>query len=610
MNNNELNQYIKHYIEEDKTHSAIMLTGDWGTGKSYYVQNCLIPFLENEENGKHKCVVISLYGLSSLYDLSKALYFGVRLKPIAANKSEAGSTGMFAAKTILKGVTSFFGVDLSKSEAEMQQLYESIDLTGRLIILEDLERSNIDIIELLGYVNNLVEHDDVKVLFVVNEEELIKYEPSTDKGEEVEEEVGELLEKHSNKENRNYTASTKQYLRTKEKTVSDTISYYGDFSAAIKEIITQYNSPTLNSFLDEDIVKEIIHLCEDKRITNLRTFIFACQKTVDIYTKFSKGLLEDNDFVKTVFFGIIAFSQRMKKGKTIRWQGENNYSTKLGTDHYPLLRFCYDYIMQQFFEKSRAEEAQKALSKFRFYENRRMLEDKDIQALYNFWVSTEIEVRDAIQSISERLKKADDISYYEYGRLAFRLIVAKSVLGDGIERAVDSAKESLVKNLYNKANEIDGQYLFSIIMSENEKPEIIEEYRELKERMLASLKAKESTLFDFDYNPSSISEFNDKAVENWGYILGMRAFTSRLNVDRIIEMLKLCTAQEISDFRSAFLSTYRSVNIKEFFEDDRETLEELLIKIEAIKEYESFDIIQRKQIEWFSGNLEDIISRL
>jgi len=151
MNNNELNQYIKHYLEEDKTHSAIMLTGDWGTGKSYYVQNCLIPFLENENNGKHKCVVVSLYGLSSLYDLSKALYFGVRLKPIAANMSEAGSTGMFAAKTILKGVTSFFGVDLSKSEAEMQQLYESIDLTGRLIILEDLERSNIDIIELLGY---------------------------------------------------------------------------------------------------------------------------------------------------------------------------------------------------------------------------------------------------------------------------------------------------------------------------------------------------------------------------------------------------------------------------------------------------------------------------
>ena len=32
----ELNRYIKHYLEEDKTHTAIMLTGEWGLGKSYY----------------------------------------------------------------------------------------------------------------------------------------------------------------------------------------------------------------------------------------------------------------------------------------------------------------------------------------------------------------------------------------------------------------------------------------------------------------------------------------------------------------------------------------------------------------------------------------------
>lgn len=34
MTNDELNQYIKHYIEKDKTGRAVMLTGDWGMGKS------------------------------------------------------------------------------------------------------------------------------------------------------------------------------------------------------------------------------------------------------------------------------------------------------------------------------------------------------------------------------------------------------------------------------------------------------------------------------------------------------------------------------------------------------------------------------------------------
>lgn len=51
MNYNELNEYIKHYVEKDQTQSAIMLTGGWGTGKSYYIPNVLEPFLK--ENGKH-----------------------------------------------------------------------------------------------------------------------------------------------------------------------------------------------------------------------------------------------------------------------------------------------------------------------------------------------------------------------------------------------------------------------------------------------------------------------------------------------------------------------------------------------------------------------------
>ena len=52
MTNSELNEYILHYLKEDRTKSAIMLTADWGTGKSYYIQNELIPFLGKEENGR------------------------------------------------------------------------------------------------------------------------------------------------------------------------------------------------------------------------------------------------------------------------------------------------------------------------------------------------------------------------------------------------------------------------------------------------------------------------------------------------------------------------------------------------------------------------------
>ena len=57
MTNDEYNLYIENYLKNDKTQSAIMLTAPWGMGKSYYIQNCLIPYLEKSQDTK--CIVVS-----------------------------------------------------------------------------------------------------------------------------------------------------------------------------------------------------------------------------------------------------------------------------------------------------------------------------------------------------------------------------------------------------------------------------------------------------------------------------------------------------------------------------------------------------------------------
>ncbi len=234
MTNTELTKFIGHYIEHDKTRSAIMLTAPWGAGKSYYIQNELICSLK-----EHACIVVSLYGLNSLFDVSKAIYLEYKMK-FLNKKSETTTVGMLAAKTVLKGVTSFLGIDLSSSEEDMQKLYESIDLSGKLIIIEDLERSSIDILEILGYVNNLVEQDGVKVLLVANEDELIQYEPISEEIPE-KQEAAERLDRLNDHKGRKYTEITKRYLAIKEKTVSDTIMFNGDYSVAIKHIMAEFN---------------------------------------------------------------------------------------------------------------------------------------------------------------------------------------------------------------------------------------------------------------------------------------------------------------------------------------------------------------------------------
>ena len=135
----ELNCYIKHYLEEDKTHTAIMLTGEWGSGKTYYVEKILTPFLQKEK--KNGCIVISLYGLETLSDISKSIYMELRMKALDKD-SEVLATGKLIAKTIAKGAAGIFGIDMNMSEDDLQKMYSSVDLSKKLLVFEDVERSN------------------------------------------------------------------------------------------------------------------------------------------------------------------------------------------------------------------------------------------------------------------------------------------------------------------------------------------------------------------------------------------------------------------------------------------------------------------------------------
>ena len=166
MNDQEYNLYIENYLRNDKTKSAIMLTAFWGMGKSYYIQNSLIPHLERD--GVKKCVVVSLYGLNDTKEISKAIYLELRTKRLNV-KGEKQEAGKNVAKTKLKGGLSMAGINLSVKE-------------------EDLERSSISIKQVLGYVNNLVEQDGVKVLLIANESEIKETHAITSKNSKGEEE--------------------------------------------------------------------------------------------------------------------------------------------------------------------------------------------------------------------------------------------------------------------------------------------------------------------------------------------------------------------------------------------------------------------------------------
>ena len=141
MTYDEMNSFILNYLKNDITGRAIMLTGEWGTGKSYYVKESLKPFLEGE---RKKCAIVSLYGLSDVSEISKALFF--ELHPIIKKATPVGGVAKAVSKTVLNALSNKIGFDLEDpSEEVIQNLYESLNLSDTLVILEDVERTQIDI---------------------------------------------------------------------------------------------------------------------------------------------------------------------------------------------------------------------------------------------------------------------------------------------------------------------------------------------------------------------------------------------------------------------------------------------------------------------------------
>ena len=159
-----MNAFIFNYLKYDISERAIMLTGEWGSGKSFYIKNTLKPFLEDKDQGNSKCVIVSLYGLSDVSEISKAIF--LELHPVIKKSDSAvGSAAKAVGKTLLNGLTSVIGFDIGSPDNDgMLKIYESVDLADTLVVLEDIERTQIDMIKLLGYVNNICENDGVKIL--------------------------------------------------------------------------------------------------------------------------------------------------------------------------------------------------------------------------------------------------------------------------------------------------------------------------------------------------------------------------------------------------------------------------------------------------------------
>lgn len=172
--NEKLTGRIKQYLELD-TNYAIIINGDYGIGKTYYMKNELFPIIEkikipNIDNEFYNPILISLFGVNSIEEIQNQIFF--ELYPILKRKGVKIATGLF--KSALRIVS---GTELKDVFNDMGTKTSDFNNFSKILLcFDDIDRKSesLNLKEVFGFINNLVENFQAKVILIANEDELRK----------------------------------------------------------------------------------------------------------------------------------------------------------------------------------------------------------------------------------------------------------------------------------------------------------------------------------------------------------------------------------------------------------------------------------------------------
>lgn len=311
--NEHIIEYLNYYIELKNPQYAVLLIGNWGCGKTYFIKN-LISDWEKVEESENKIVLkpiyVSLNGISDTNSINEKIRAAI--SPFLYSK------GMKVAKSVFKGlIKTTAKIDLNfdddnKSDGSVSFDIDALgifnaskeDVKGkRIIVFDDIERCKIKTDEIFGYINNFVEHTNCNVILLTDEKKIKKrYEKSE---------------------------SDIDYKDFKEKLIGQTFEVKSDVHTAVLHFIR--DSKNINSSLDLDKHQElIIRLFIASELQNLRVLKQALLDFYRLTTFIDKRIIKHpqyDEFVRNLlaYFIIVYAEYKTGNEKIYEYQGFNYF---------------------------------------------------------------------------------------------------------------------------------------------------------------------------------------------------------------------------------------------------------------------------------------------
>lgn len=284
--NKHITENISYYLSLEQPEYAILISGKWGSGKTYFIDDFINNNIDpNSSDERNKFIKISLFGLKEVSGIDEQIF--QNLHPVLASKY-ARFTGNLLKSAFKFGIKIDFDGDEKKDGSLSTRLdkFNPLEfLTDKskkdkkiVFIFDDLERTEINIKEVLGYINYLVEQASFKVILVANEEKLIKKDSKT-------------------------------YLEFKEKVIGKTVEIRHDFPEVLKQFLE--DNPIKIDAFDQTIVENVYDLAGYKNLRHIKQSIIDFNY---LTSKIEKKYKNSEVFLSKLTFTFFAFNIEVKNG--------------------------------------------------------------------------------------------------------------------------------------------------------------------------------------------------------------------------------------------------------------------------------------------------------
>lgn len=650
LSDEEIIQVIKSYIDEKLYNYAVMIDGEWGSGKTYFVKEVLIPQLnkiekakkiENEEYKPRKFLYISLYGMKSVDDISKQIYMENYLDTDKKKKGYSfGSSAASLGFDILKNK----GIELNQGTFK-DLLGNFMSLGNAVLIFDDLERCNIPINEVLGYINGYVEHQGMKVIIVANQKELIldvdnsnielKYmvalnnnlKISSDAENSDKEFFGSVIQKNhenpmQNNCNYNETELKKRaeklfehktdYERIKEKLIGISICYQPNLFQTFENIIIKSDIDSELKVIIKEKIPDYIEIMKLLKHYNMRTFHFYLSKVKFLYPEIKNLDKESEGFLDYVVGYCFEICCRYKSGEIdYQWkEGLNSFEHERMTINSTYQEFSFrikfvdDYVIYSHYNQSIISNI---ITEYNRNYGKNVTESSQllVNMDYEWFCYSQDKVEDLLNRINQYLEE-DLYDKDDYYKIIHLFLNIKNI---GIDQNfLEIMKKNMLSNIKNskKYYHFDEGYA-SIIESHDIKIHFKEIIKTLQDMMDQTVNKNKKNEIDniLSYNENwaiAISDlFQNSNSIYYNPSHNVKIF-EYIDIDFLASKIMKSTSRNLFKFRR-FLFKWNDENYQTNYED----MSELYDKLKNNSDKLPNDLIIKIQFKYLLNDLKHYI---